>query len=125
MDLNHVAVFARVVELESFTAAAKQLGLPKSSVSRTVTRLEDELGVRLLQRTTRRLHLTDAGQAYYDRAREALGALDEAAAVAKSSSAEPRGTVRVTAPADMGIMNLGELVGRFTRKYPLVHVDIS
>jgi DNA-binding transcriptional LysR family regulator len=125
MDLNHVAVFARVVELESFTAAAKQLGLPKSSVSRTVTRLEDELGVRLLQRTTRRLHLTEAGQAYYERARVALSALDEAASAATSLSAEPRGTVRMTAPGDMGIMNLVDIVARFSRKYPLVHIDIS
>ncbi|HEY1533947.1 MAG TPA: LysR family transcriptional regulator, partial [Polyangiaceae bacterium] len=79
MDLNHVSVFVRVVELESFTAAAGQLGLPKSSVSRTVTRLEEDLGVRLLQRTTRKLHLTEAGQAYYERARLALGGLEEAA----------------------------------------------
>ena len=125
MDLNHVAVFARVVELESFTGAAKQLGLPKSSVSRTVTRLENELGVRLLQRTTRKLHLTEAGQAYYERARVALTGLEEAASAATNLSAEPRGTVRVTAPADTGIMDLGELVGRFVRKYPLVHVEIS
>ncbi len=125
MDLNHVAVFARVVELESFTAAAKQLGLPKSSVSRTVTRLEDELGVRLLQRTTRKLHLTEAGQAYYERARASLTGLEEAASAATNLSAEPRGTVRMSAPADMGIMNLGDLVARFVRKYPLVHVEIS
>jgi DNA-binding transcriptional LysR family regulator len=125
MDLNHVAVFARVVELESFTAAAKQLGLPKSSVSRTVTRLEDELGVRLLQRTTRQLHLTEAGQAYFERARVALAGLEEAAAAATNLSAEPRGTVRMSAPASIGILNLGELVARFVRQYPLVHVEIS
>ena len=125
MDLNHVAVFARVVELESFTAAAKQMGLPKSSVSRTVTRLEEELGVRLLQRTTRKLHLTEAGKAYYERARVSLAGLEEAASAATNLSAEPRGTVRMSAPADMGVLNLGELVARFVRKYPLVHVDIS
>src|SRR3954468_1318017 len=125
MDLNHVAVFARVVELQSFTAAAKQLGLPKSSVSRTLSRLEDELGVRLLQRTTRKLHLTEAGQAYYERARVALTGLEEAASAATNLSAEPRGTVRLSAPADVGILNLGELVARFVRKYPLVHVEIS
>src|SRR3954447_744109 len=105
MDLNHVVVFARVVEHESFTAAAKQLGLPKSSVSRTVTRLEDELGVRLLQRTTRKLHLTEAGQAYYERARAALASLAEAASAATNLSAEPRGTVRLSAPP--GVLNLG------------------
>jgi len=125
MDLNHVMVFARVVEQRSFTAAAKQLGLPKSSVSRTVTRLEDELGIRLLQRTTRKLHLTEAGQVYYEGARVALNGLDEAAAAATNFSAEPRGTVRLTAPADLGILNLGELVARFVRKYPLVHVEVS
>ncbi|HYP76580.1 MAG TPA: LysR family transcriptional regulator [Polyangiaceae bacterium] len=125
MDLNHVAVFARVVELESFTAASKQLGLPKSSVSRTVTRLEEELGVRLLQRTTRKLHLTEAGLAYYERARVALASLEEAAAAATNSSIEPRGTVRMSAPADIGILNLGDVVARFVRKYPLVHIEIS
>lgn len=125
MDLNHVAVFARVVEHESFTRAAKQLGLPKSSVSRTVTRLEDELGVRLLQRTTRKLHLTEAGQAYYERARVALAALDEAASAATNLGAEPRGTVRMSAPSDMGNLRFGEIVARFLRKYPLVHVEIS
>jgi DNA-binding transcriptional LysR family regulator len=125
MDLNHVAVFARVVEQESFTAAAKQLGLPKSSVSRTVTRLEDELGVRLLQRTTRKLHLTEAGAAYYERARAALAALSEAASAATNLGAEPRGIVRMSAPSDMGSLHFGELVARFVRRYPLVHVEIS
>jgi DNA-binding transcriptional LysR family regulator len=125
MDLNHVAIFARVVELESFTAAAKQLGLPKSSVSRTVTRLEDELGVRLLQRTTRKLHLTEAGRAYYERARVALVGLEEAASAATNLGAEPRGTVRMSAPTDMGNLSFGDMVARFVRKYPLVHVEIS
>jgi DNA-binding transcriptional LysR family regulator len=125
MDLNHVLVFARVVEQESFTGAAKQLGLPKSSVSRTVTRLEDELGVRLLHRTTRKLHLTEAGQAYYERARAALAGLEEAASAATNLGAEPRGTVRMSAPSDMGSLQFGEMVARFLRKYPLVHVEIS
>jgi len=125
MDLNHVAVFARVVELESFTAAANQLGLPKSSVSRTVTRLEEELGVRLLQRTTRTLHLTDAGHAYYERARVALSGLDEAASAATNLSVEPRGVVRVTAPSDASTLNLACIVARFTKQYPLVHIELS
>ena len=125
MDLNHVAVFARVVELESFTAAAAQLGLPKSSVSRTVARLEDELGVRLLQRTTRKLHLTEAGQAYYERARVGLNGLEEAASAATNMSTEPRGTVRLSAPGDIGALHLADLVARFVRQYPLVQVEIS
>src|SRR5450432_373236 len=125
MDLNHVAVFVRVVELESFTAAANQLGLPKSSVSRTVSRLEEDLGVRLLQRTTRKLHLTDAGHAYFDRARVALTGLEEAASAATDSSTVPRGVVRVTAPNDLGVLNLADIVLRFTRKYPEVHIELS
>ena len=125
MDLNHVAVFARVVELGSFTAAAKQLGLPKSSVSRSIVRLEDELGVRLLQRTTRTLHLTEAGQAYYERVRVSLTGLEEAASAATNLSAELRGTVRMSAPANLGTLALGELIARFVRKYPLVHIELS
>jgi DNA-binding transcriptional LysR family regulator len=125
MDLNHVAAFVRVVELESFTAAANQLGLPKSSVSRTVARLEEELGVRLLQRTTRKLHLTDAGHAYYERARIALAGLEEAASAATDMSTVPRGVVRVTAPNDLGVLNLAEIVLRFSQKFPLVHLELS
>ena len=125
MDLNHVAVFVRVVELESFTAAANQLGLPKSSVSRTVSRLEEDLGVRLLQRTTRKLHLTDAGHAYFERARVALAGLEEAAAAATDTSSVPRGIVRVTAPNDLGVLNLADIVLQFTRKYPEVHIELA
>lgn len=125
MDLNHVAVFVKVVELESFTAAANQLGLPKSSVSRTVSRLEEELGVRLLQRTTRTLHLTDAGHTYFERARLALTGLEEAGRAATDASTVPRGIVRVTAPGDLGVLNLVDIVLRFTRQFPLVHVDLS
>ncbi len=125
MNLNHVSVFLRVVELESFTAAARHLGLPKSSVSRTVARLEEELGVSLLQRTTRQLHLTEAGNAYYARARLALTGLEEAASAATNSSAVPRGIVRVTAPANSGVLDLVGLVARFVRTYPLVHIELS
>jgi DNA-binding transcriptional LysR family regulator len=125
MDLNHVAVFVRVVELESFTAAANQLGLPKSSVSRTVSRLEEDLGVRLLQRTTRKLHLTDAGHAYFERARVALTGLEEAVSVVTDMGTVPRGIVRVTAPSDSGVLDLANIVTRFARKFPLVHVELS
>ena len=83
MDLNDAAVFARVVESGSFTRAARLLHHPKSSVSRAVARLEEELGVRLLHRTTRSLSLTEAGQAFYDRARGAMAGLEEAASAAR------------------------------------------
>jgi DNA-binding transcriptional LysR family regulator len=125
MDLNRIATFVRVVETESFTAAARALQVSKSSISRVVSQLEEELGVRLLQRTTRKLRLTDAGRAYYARARHALAELDEATVDVAEMGEEPRGVVRLTAPIDISLMLLGEIVRSFTLKYPLIHVDLS
>jgi DNA-binding transcriptional LysR family regulator len=123
MDLNRVGVFVRVVESGSFTAAARSLALPTSSVSRAVARLEEELGVRLLQRTTRSLNLTDAGRQYHDGVRGALGALEDAAAMASEASREPHGTVRVTAPADFATPFFMDIVARFLGRFPRVNVD--
>ncbi|MBX3187959.1 MAG: LysR family transcriptional regulator [Labilithrix sp.] len=125
MDLNRVSAFARVVRAGSFTAAAKALGLPKSSISRSVAQLEQDLGIRLLHRTTRQLHLTDAGAAYYDRVARALVDIDEATVVATDTQAELRGAVRVTAPPDLGIWALGPIVRRFVRKHPRIRVEVS
>lgn len=125
LNLNHVAVFVQVVEAGSFTAAGEALGLPKSSVSRTVSKLEDELGVRLLARTTRSLHLTDAGRVYYDRVRNALASLDEAAAAAVDDVLEPRGVVRVTGSAGIGSGELAVHIAEFVRQYPQIHVELS
>lgn len=125
MDLNHVAVFVRVVEAGSFTAAGESLGLPKSSVSRTVARLEEDLGVRLLQRTTRSLHLTDTGRTYYERARNAIASLDEAAGVASDEGTVPRGVVRMTAPGGFGGNELAEVLVEFARRYPEIHVELA
>ena len=97
MDLNRIALFVRVVETSSFTAAARSLGLRKSSVSRGVSSLEEDLGVRLLHRTTRSLSLTDAGRVYFDRVREGLSFVTDATADAREMGQEPQGTVRVTA----------------------------
>ena len=125
MDLNLVSAFVEVVEAQSFTAAAKALGLPKSSVSRRVTELEKELGVPLLHRTTRKLSLTDAGRAYFAQAERALTELRSAAELASGMDAEPRGIVRMTAPVDVGVMGLPELLGDFSRRYPDIHVELS
>lgn len=124
IDLNQVALFVRVVETESFTRAAEALGLPKSSVSRAVSRLEEHLGVRLLQRTTRRLNLTDAGRAYFEEAQRALSGLADAASAAVDAGKEPRGVVRVTAPVDIGVILLTDIVARFVAKYPLIHIEL-
>lgn len=125
MDLNHIAVFVAVAEQESFTGAAATLGLPKSSVSRTITKLEEELGVRLLERTTRKLSLTDAGARYYARSRLALSDLGDATAEVGDLGTEPRGIVRLTAPNDVGVLALSDLLAEFTRLYPNIHVELT
>ncbi len=123
MDLNRIAVFARVAEAGSFTAAAAGLGVQKSSVSRSVAALEAELGIRLLQRTTRRIALTDAGRAYYERAREALGDLEEAHRAVSALGSEPSGTVRITAPSDMAA-DLAAVTDAFLRAHPRVRIEV-
>src|SRR3954453_18187808 len=122
MDLNRIASFLRVVDAGSFTAAAKALGLPKSSVSRSLRRLEEDIGVRLLHRTTRSLRATDAGRIFYERSRLAMAGLEEAVTAVGDLGSEPRGTVRVTSVPGAG--SLAGILGRFMRRYPQVHVDL-
>lgn len=124
IDLREVEAFVKVVEAQSFTAAARLLGVPKSSVSRAVTRLEDELGTTLLTRTTRKLALTDHGQRYLQSARDALQILTEARDSLADDGAEPRGTVRITAAPDPSGRLLAEPLAEFTKRYPLIHVDV-
>jgi len=124
MDLNRIAVFGQVIEAGSFTSAARALGVRKSSVSRSVAALEAELGIRLLQRTTRKLSLTDAGRTYYERTRDALAGLEEAQKAAAALGAVPRGLVRLTAPTDLGVA-LAPIVATFLRAHPAVRVEVS
>src|SRR3954466_4753683 len=100
LDLNHVNTFVRVVDAGSFTAAARTLGLPKSSVSRRVSALEGALGVRLLQRSTRKLVLTEAGRLYFERARSALGGLADANSAVADMGQEAAGKIRFTTGGD-------------------------
>jgi DNA-binding transcriptional LysR family regulator len=125
MDLNRVSAFVRVVHDGSFTAAAQTLGLPKSSISRSVAQLEQDLGIRLLHRTTRQLHLTDAGAAFYERVSRALGDIDEATLAASDTQEELSGVVRVTAPVDIGVGALPGIIARFVRKHPKIRVELS
>lgn len=124
MDLNHVSAFVRVVQDGSFTAAARALGLPKSSVSRSIAQLEQDLGVRLLHRTTRKLHLTDAGTAFHNRVSRALADIDEATAAASDLQRELRGSIRVTAPVDLGVWAVAPIVARFVRRHPTVNIEV-
>lgn len=123
MDLNRAAIFVRVVGEGGFSAAARALGLPKSSVSRAVSLLEDELGVRLLQRSTRKVTLTSAGTAFFDRASRGIAGVEEAAAAVADMQGALRGLIRITAPADAGVWLLEPLVSRFVLEHPGVHVE--
>jgi len=99
LDLNDIVVFARVVEAGSFTAAARLLGMPKTTVSRRIAALEREVGVRLVQRTTRSLNMTDAGRLYYEQSSQALRTIEDANLRLAEARAEPSGTIRISAPA--------------------------
>jgi DNA-binding transcriptional LysR family regulator len=124
-DLGLVAVFVKVVELESFTSAANALGLPKSSVSRSVSQLEEALGVRLLQRTSRQLSLTEAGRGFFDRVREPLHGVVDALDTAAESNRSPSGVIRLTAPGDMGGSVLAAPLSEFVRKYPDIKLELT
>jgi DNA-binding transcriptional LysR family regulator len=123
MDLNRVATFVRVVEAGTFTAAAKRMAVPTSSVSRSVAKLEQDLGLVLLERTTRHVSLTDAGRTYYERAREAVAGLDEASVLAGEAAREPSGVVRLAAPPEMA-GKLAGVLGTFVSRHPKIHVDV-
>jgi len=124
-DLNEIVVFAKVVETRSFTAAAQQLGLPKSTVSRKVSQLEERLAARLIQRTTRKLSLTEIGQAYYERCARIVTDIALAEQVVTDMQATPRGLLRVTAPVDLGSFRIAELTARFLAEHADLHVHLD
>ncbi|GEK46351.1 LysR family transcriptional regulator [Halomonas pacifica] len=122
--LDALKVFVEVVRSGSFTAAARRLGISKSLASKRVAALEEELGVSLLNRSTRSLHLTEAGQIYYEhglRIREELAAAE---AQVQSVTARPRGQLKVSAQVSFGFMYLAEPTTAFMRRYPDVAVEI-
>lgn len=123
-NFSAAAVFVRVVEAGSLRGAARELGMPKSNVSRRLADLEAQLGVQLLQRTTRRLRLTDAGEAYFRGARAAVTALLEAERDAHALQATPRGLLRVTAPVTFAAQYLWPVVHEYLRAYPEVQVSV-
>lgn len=126
MDVfGQMHLFVKVVDSAGFTAAARSLGVPKSTVSRQVARLEDRLGVRLLHRTTRALRPTDAGQAYYERCSRILADLAEAEQAVSRAQVVPRGALRISAPLTFGYLFLGDLVAGFIQAYPEVVLDVS
>ena len=124
MDLNLLPTFAAVAETSSFSKAAQKLRLPKSSVSRNVAALEQQLGVRLVHRTTRRVALSTAGAALYERVAPLLAELQNSLGGLPEREAQPAGQVRLTASFDLGATVLPELLTRFAARYPLVSLDV-
>jgi DNA-binding transcriptional LysR family regulator len=124
LDLNAVLVLVRVVQAGSFRAAAAQLGMPKTSVSRKVAELEEHLGAQLLRRTTRSLALTDAGAAFVERAEGALARLEAAEQAVSAQEREPRGRMRVTTSVAIGQALLAPLVPKFLAAYPAVELVV-
>jgi DNA-binding transcriptional LysR family regulator len=122
-DLNDIVVFARVIEAGSFTAAARLLGMPKTTVSRRIAALEREVGVRLIQRTTRSLNMTDAGRLYYEQTSQALRTVEDANLRLAEARAEPSGTIRISAPVGFGSFLSGTVSG-FLAMYPKTAVEL-
>lgn len=124
LDLNDILVFARVVEAGSFTAAARLLAMPKTTVSRRIAALEREVGVRLLQRTTRSLNMTDAGRLYYEQSSQALRTIEDANLRLAEARVEPSGTIRISAPVGFGSYFLTGTVFDFLAAHPKTRVEL-
>jgi DNA-binding transcriptional LysR family regulator len=122
--LTSLGVFVAAVEEGSLAAAARRFGLSAAMAGKHVSAIEAELQTRLLQRTTRRLNLTDAGQTYYERCKRILEAYDEANREAADAQGTARGLLRVAAPVSFGAMHLGEVVARYVDAHPQVNVEV-
>ena len=123
IDINDLALFVAVVRAGSFTAAAHTLGTQKAHVSRVVTRLEQRLGARLLQRSTRSLAVTEVGRELYERVTGILSALDETEAMIQQSQAEPQGVLKLSCGVELGLLVVNRWIRAFLKRYPLVRVD--
>ncbi|HUD52101.1 LysR family transcriptional regulator, partial [Parvibaculum sp.] len=125
IDLNAFAAYAKVVETGSFTAAAEALKLSKSMVSRQISMLEDELGIRLLNRTTRKLNVTEAGAVVFERAARIVAEAEEAERDAVCIEGAVRGKLRVNAPMTFGIRELGPVMPKFIARYPELSIELE
>ncbi len=123
-DLARIRAFVQVFESGGFSAAARQHGRSKALLSKYVTDLEDQLGVRLMNRTTRKLSLTEAGELYYREASAILQQLDDLDATISEQSAAPRGLIRISGPRNFGETTLAPAIIAFMAKYPAVSIDL-
>lgn len=122
---DEIAIFVHVVQAGSFTAAARQRGVPKSTLSRALTRLEAAVGASLLGRSSRRIGLTEAGRALYERSAPHVAGLRDAAESVGGRDADPRGTLRITAPVEAAEAFLGDMLVRFTARFPRIRVEVD
>jgi len=125
VEPNDLLLFARIVEAGSFSRAAERVDLPKSTVSRRLALLEDRLGERLLQRTTRRLVVTEFGAILLEHARRVADEVEAAGALAQHRQLEPSGKLRISAPPDFANAGLNEVVARFLARYPMVTLEMD
>jgi len=123
--MKDISVFVHVAEAKSFTAAAERIGLSRSAVGKSIVRLEDRLGVRLLQRTTRSVSLTGEGAAFHERCVRLLADLDEAEMAMLSHSQAPRGRLRLDLPVSFGRLHVLPILTRFMDKWPEISVSTS
>ena len=124
-DLRTLAIFVKVAERRSFVRAATDLGITQSGVSNAISRLEQQLGTRLLARTTRRVSLTEHGAAYFERCRQALAELEEAELVLKDSQLEPSGNLRIDTSVSFGRLKMVPLLGPFQAQYPHIKLRVT
>ncbi|NII10798.1 LysR family transcriptional regulator [Oleiagrimonas sp. C23AA] len=120
-----LSVFVHAVERGSLAAASRALGMTPAMAGKHLAALEASLGARLLHRTTRKLHLTEAGQDYYARGRHILESIDEADRRARDLQSEPQGLLRISAPSTFGALHLGAPVAQYMRRYPGVSVQMQ
>src|SRR5690606_6546569 len=125
IDLNDLASFVRVADAGSFSRAARSAGVPTSTMSRAVQRLEEALGVSLLQRTTRKVALTREGSFLREQSVGALGALSSATQAVIDLQDQPQGLLRIAGPPDLGHVLFAELLARFGERYPAVQLEVE
>jgi len=123
--LEDMRIFVAAVESKSFTSAAEKMGLSKQFVSRRVSDLEERLGARLMLRTTRRLSVTDLGQAYFDRCLKIIDDVDDVEALVGRGLGTPKGRIKISAPVSFGTLHLGPVLADFLSEFPDVQLDVA
>jgi len=123
-DLKRMVIFTHVVESGSFSGAARRLGIAKSAISKHVSQLEQNIGVRLLHRTTRSLSLTDVGETYFQNCVRLKTVLEEAKQCTRALQDEPRGMLRISCPSSFGIEHITPLLNTFLQQYPELNAEL-